>query len=308
MDFIRKINQWEFFFRAIYQNRIVVPLRSHFPHCFFWLGVKNWYYLQTKKKLNYKKAYNINEKMMWLSRYWQHPLRTKCADKYLVREYIKELGMEKLLVPLIGVYSSVEEIDFNSLPNKFVLKCNHASGFNIVCTDKSVLNWESTKKKITSWMNIDYGTLFYEKHYSAIPRKIIIEQLLDIEPWEIQVYCINGKPDFLLVCQKCLNGDYKAYSYTLDWKRIIKRIGEEQTLNETLPKPSKLESLIHDAIKLAHPFPFVRVDFYQNKDDYYFAEMTFTPSANILHRNNEETINDMGKKLKLPYKLNTKRD
>lgn len=300
-----RINQWNVFIRTLYQDKVVSFFRRHFPS-FFWLGVKNWYYLQTGEKINYKKVKNINEKMMWLSQYWQHPLKTKCADKYLVREYLKELGMEKLLVPLIGVYSSVEEIDYNSLPDKFVLKCNHGSGFNVVCTDKSNMKWDLIKEKFSNWMNTDFGMLFYEKHYSAIQRKIIVEQLLDIEPWEIQVYCINQKPDFLLVCQKSLNGDYKAYSYTLNWKRTIKRIGEEQTLNELLPKPPKLESLIQDAVKLAQPFPFVRVDFYQKRDEYYFAEMTFSPSANILHRNNKETINDMGKKLKLPNKFNIK--
>lgn len=300
MDFKRKLNQWEIFFRSLYQDKVVSFFRRHFPSTCFWMGVKNWYFLQTGKKLRYQKAFNINEKMMWMTRFWQHPLKTKCADKYKVREYVKQCGLEHLLIPLINVYSSVDEISANDLPQKFVLKCNHASGYNIICANKNHFDFNSSISQLKEWMSIDYGFRFYEKHYSAIQRKIILEKFLDVEPWEIQVYCINGKPDFLLVCKKCLNGDYKAYSYTLDWTRTVKRIGEENSLDSILPKPPKLENLIKDAITLAKPFPFVRVDFYQKDTDYYFAEMTFTPSANILYRNNEETILDMGKKLHLP--------
>ena len=291
------------FLKTFYKDIMVPFFRNHFPSIFFWLGVKDWYFSQTGKKLNYKNVQDINEKMMWMSRYWQHPLKTECADKYKVREYVKNCGLENLLIPLIKVYSSATEINLADLPNKFVIKCNHGSGFNIICTNKEKLDSLKAINQLQEWMSTDFSFRFYEKHYSAIKRKIIVEELLDLEPWEIQVYCINGKPDFLLVCKKFLNGDYKAYSYTLEWKRTIKRIGEESTLNELLPKPSKLENLINDAITLAKPFPFVRVDFYQKDAAYYFAEMTFTPSANILHKNNKETIIDMGKKLILPPKF-----
>lgn len=296
-------NRWEIVIRTLYQDKVVAFFRRHFPTCCFWLGVKNWYYLQTGKKLNYKKVNNINEKMMWLSRFWQHPLKTKCADKYAVRDYIKQCGLEHILIPLLKIYSSVDQINFSELPQKFAIKCNHGSGFNIICTDKSSFDFKQAISQLKEWHNTNYGFRYYEKHYVTIERKIIVEELLDIEPWEIQVYCINGIPDFLLVCKKHLNGEYSAYSYTLDWKRIAKRIGEEQILSENLPRPPKLEELIQDAITLAKPFPFIRVDFYQKGPDYYFAEMTFTPSANILFRYTEETINDMGKKLHLPPKI-----
>lgn len=303
MDFKRKLTQWEIFFRVNYQNKVVSFFRKHFPTFFYWMGVKNWYFLQTGRALNYKKVHNINEKMMWMTRYWQHPLKTECADKYKVREYVKQCKLGHLLIPLINVYASADEINFNDLPQKFVLKCNHGSGFNIICTNKNNFDFDKSISQLKSWMNTDYSFKFYEKHYSSIQRKIVLEELLDVEPWEIQVYCINGDPDFLLVCKKCLNGEYKAYSYSLDWKRIVKRIGEVSTLNEFLPKPPKLDNLIKDATILARPFPFVRVDFYQKRNNYYFAEMTFTPAANVLNKNTEETIIDMGKKLSLPQKF-----
>lgn len=294
-----KILEWLKGFWLDFSNR---RLRKNFPKLFYWIGVKEWYYNQTHEKLNYRDVKNINEKMMWLSRYWQHPLKTLCADKYRVREYVKQCGLEKILVPLFGVYEKADDIDFASLPNQFVLKCNHASGSNIICLDKDSLNSDKAKKKLNEWMNQNFGFETYEPQYEKIQRKIVCEKLLEESPLEIQLYCINGEPDFFLVCRKHLNGNYDAFSYTLDWQRVAYRIGEENRLNEKINKPTKLKEIIEYAKILSKPFPFVRVDFFYVQESIYLAELTFSSSANVLHNYTKQVIEEMGRKLVLPSK------
>ena len=139
---------------------------------------KELYYTMTGKWLDYSNPTDINQKLMWLTRYWRHPLKTKCADKYLVRDYVKGVGLEKILIPLVGVWDRAEDIPFDDLPDQFVLKCNHGSGFNVICLDKSTLDWEETKKTVNEWLDTDYSALLHEIHYKDVPRKVVCEKYI----------------------------------------------------------------------------------------------------------------------------------
>lgn len=195
--------------------------------CFIYEKQKIRYMNLTGKKLSFRHPIDINEKLLWLNRYWRDPIKTKCADKYLVREYIRDNGLENLLVPLIGVYSNTDEIVYDSLPAAFVLKCNHGSGYNLICTDKSKLDWGDAKRKLDQWMHSDYSRLFGEFHYSKIKRRIVCESLIsDVAPIEYQCWCTNGKPDSFLICRKNFDGTYDAWSYSLDGKRLFERKDE----------------------------------------------------------------------------------
>lgn len=147
----------KYFKKAYYQRKYESFLKRFFLEKHKWLLVKKDYEYATSKKLNWKTPKDINQKLLWLTRYWQNPLIITCADKFKVRDYIRDCGLEKLLVPLIGVYDSVEDIDFDNLPNQFVLKCNHGSGTNIICRDKSKIDFESIKLKLNGWLSNDYG-------------------------------------------------------------------------------------------------------------------------------------------------------
>lgn len=265
----------------------------------YWKSAKREYHSRLGKELNYHNPADLNEKLMWLTRYWRHPLKTKCADKYSVRHYLTQLGLSDILVPLIGVYDTPEEIDFSSLPDKFVLKCNHGCGFNIIVLDKSVVDKAFIVNQLAKWMKIDYSKVSYELHYKSIRRKIICEQLISDEaPVEYQFWCVNGTPDSILMCRKNFDGSYDSWSFSLEWQQLFERINESKC-TESL-KPKNLSAMIAYSKLLSKPFPFLRVDFYETHGRLYFAEMTFTPCANMLVNYKKEFIERLGNSLQLP--------
>ena len=163
-----------YFTSAYWARKYYRTKKKYWPASYtIWDDLAYNYNISTGRRLSYLHPKNINEKLYWLNRYWQEPLKTQCADKYAVREYVEKKGLGSILVPLIGVWDNAEQIDFNSLPNQFVLKCNHGSGYNIICVDKDNLNIEQTKNTLASWMQIDFSSLSHELHYKDIPRKII---------------------------------------------------------------------------------------------------------------------------------------
>lgn len=284
---------------SYYRRKLNKLLYRCFPMLRYWDKARAYYSANTDLQLSYLCPKNINEKLMWLTRFWRHPLKTKCADKFLVREYVRDCGLESLLVPLIGVYDRASEIDFDQLPDQFVLKCNHGSGYNIICLDKTKLNKGETVRQLDQWMSEDFSERQYELHYKNIPRKIVCEQLISsTAPMEYQMWCINGEVDSILACRKNFDGSYNAWSYSVDWKHICERLGED--FENELDKPQKLDLMKVYAKKLSKPFPFVRVDFYEVNGKIYFAELTFSPAGNILSAYKRECLLRMGKKLTLP--------
>ncbi len=291
----------KFFTKAYYERKFYSKFGKYFPDLEYWYQAKMHYFYATGKELNYCCTKNINEKLMWLTRYWRHPLKTKCADKFLVRTYLEENGCKDILIPLLGVWDNANEIDFEALPNQFVLKCNHGSGYNIICLDKKTLDVKQTISKLNQWLSEDFSLLAHEIHYQAIPRKIVCEELISpTAPVEFQFWCLNGEPESMLVCRKNFDGTYDAASFSLDWERLYDRINEPKDCD--FQKPEYLDQLISIARNLTKPFPFVRADFYVVNDRIYFAELTFTPAANILSAYKESFLNRLGLKLKLPRK------
>ena len=288
--------------KAYYQRKWGTLVERVAPSYAYWHKAKRFYFQRTGKHLDYRHPRDINEKMMWLTRYWQHPLKTKCADKYLVREYIAECGLQNLLIPLLGVWDKASDIDFDSLPQQFVLKCNHGSGFNIIVRDKATLDIEHTRRQLDQWLATDFDRIAQEIHYRDIPRKIICEKLVSTEsPTEYQLRCINGEPINFLVCTKP-NGnmnEYRESSFSLTWDRLP--IQGDHLPYEIIPCPSCKDDLIAYARTLAVPFPLVRVDFYVVENRVYFAELTFTPSANVVSYK-QEILNEWGNRLTLPKK------
>ena len=221
----------------------------------------------------------FSEKMMWLRVYDNTPLKTKCADKYLVREYVKEKIGEEYLIPLLGVYDNFDDIDFDSLPNQFVMKCNHGSGYNIIVKDKTNFDKESAKEKINKWLNEDFGTLYGEIHYSSIKRKIIIEQYIENIDGDIEDYkycCFNGKPYYIMYCTDRASGNTKYTFLDLNCKNLqFNCHGELFTKN--VEPPINLQLMYVLAEKLSNDFKQVRVDLYNIEGKIYFGELTFTP-------------------------------
>jgi hypothetical protein len=202
------------------------------------------------------------------------------------------------------VYDSVSEIDWEALPQQFVMKCTHGCGCNIVCTDKHTLNKEQAIGKLKRWMRTDYSTFMAEMHYREIKPRIVCEKYLkgddDYLPTDYKLYCFNGVPKLVLVCTD------RASALTLTWRDLdwnLLRIGAD-----TFPprsnqvKPACLEQMISDAEKLSQGNPFVRVDFYNVNGNAVFGEMTFTPAGGFAGYYSELGDKFLGSMLKLPEK------
>lgn len=266
-------------------------------------------YLLMKGRLpNLKAPKLFDEKLIWLNLYWRHPLKTVCADKYLVRNYVKQKHLEHILIPLIGVYRTPEEINLEHLPDKFALKCNHGCKFNIFCTGKSSFDLEKAKKKLAKWQKINYSSLYGELHYAGIKPMILAEEFLEDGsgklPIDYKIYCFNGKAHFLMLCLERgfdLSAKYFAY-FDRNLNKLPSFICNNLAGQVNVLDTKAYNKLFEYADQLAKPFPFVRIDFYLIKDKPFLGEMTFTPSGCIEDITQEAQIT-MGNLLTLPEKL-----
>ena len=258
------------------------------------IASKYRYKRMTQKPLNLKNPKEFNEKLQWLKLYVyrKHPLAIKCSDKYEVREYIKECNYGEILNDLYGVYDSVSEIEWDKLPSKFALKCNHGSGFNIVCDDKRKLDKNEVLSKLSTWLKTDYSLIAGELHYAMIKPRIICEKYIETSaglfPDDYKMYCFNGKVHCTMV-GTLRNSDNPIFCfYDRRWEKKLTYLkdtfleddfSKELFHNCKVEKPRPYEKMVEIAEKLSEPFPFVRVDFYNYNDSPLFGEMTFTPNG-----------------------------
>ena len=258
------------------------------------------YYWTTFKKLNYRHPRDINEKLMWLTRYDRSPLKTQCADKYLVRDYVKSKGLEDLLIPLLGVWDHASEIDFSSLPDKFVLKCNHGSGWNVICTDKSKIDEEEVKAKLEKWLGMKYGVDMQEIQYFDIPPKVLCEEFMPVlenDVVDYKFHCSRGKVHscFVAYDRDPNNPNHVCYDhYDIDWNRTDDIKEKYHPHRRLLPKPPHYERMLGIASKLSEDFPYVRVDLYNCDGRIYFGELTFTPYSGIQGFYKQPFLDDLG--------------
>lgn len=252
------------------------------------------------KSLDLRDPQTFNEKLQWCKLYYfpQNPLVVKCTDKYRVREYLSEKGFEHLLVPLLGAWDDAKQIEWASLPDRFVLKCNHGCAYNILCSSKAELDKKSTVKQLNKWLKEDFGAFNVELHYSKInPRKIICEEFLGDSITDYKFFCFNGKPECIYVSTDLIH-DRQAQIGFFDLngnKMPLKR--DDYTDIPSVELPDFFEEMKSVAQVLCEDFPFVRVDFFVANGKYYFAELTFTPGACMMPFNPDEYDLKWGKKL-----------
>lgn len=237
-------------------------------------------------KLNLKEPQTLNEKIQYLKlyEYANNKLISQCADKLAVREYVKEkLGGQELLINLIGNWESSEEINFDNLPDKFVMKCTHGSGFNVICKNKKDLDWDSTKQKINQWMNTDFSLGFAEMQYKNIPHRIIAEEYLEEDICDYKIFCFNGKPHFMYISQgSAVDETLKVAFFDMEGHKCPFERSDEKFFDVLPSIPEKFEEMKCIAAKLSEDFKFVRVDLYEVNHKIYFSELTFTPAAGMM--------------------------
>lgn len=237
------------------------------------------------KKLDLAKPESFHEKLLWLklNRYMKDPLVIQCADKYLVRDYVRQCGCADILNDLLGCWDHAKQIEWDTLPEKFVLKWNFGAGFNYVCTNKAALDKDTVVKQFDQWEQNKCWLGYAEMHYKYIPRKIICEAFLEDHKSgglpDYKVYCFHGVPQAILVMHD-RGKKMKTEFFDTAWTKLENTSKYEETATET-EKPACLEQMLQAAAKLSQPFPFVRCDFYVVDGKLYFGELTFTPAAGI---------------------------
>ncbi len=261
------------------------------------------YRFHTHKKLNLKNPTLFNEKLMYLKLhdYRYNDLVTKCSDKIKVRDYVKENGLDFLLNKIYIIVDDANFINFDALPDKFVLKCNHGCGYNIICTDKANFDKKEAIKVLNNWQKTKFGYESCEPHYFKIQPLIYAEKYIasseGIMPNDYKIYCFDGEPKLILVCSE-REKDLKRSFYDLNWKRLNYEKPEYHTDHE-FKRPKNLEKMLEYAKTLAKPFKFVRVDFYEEDGKVIFGELTFTPARCCGEVYTDEANLELGKMLDL---------
>ena len=250
------------------------------------------------RTLNLKDPQTLADKLSYMELFEENPLKVKCSDKYAVREYVKEKGLESILVPLCyPVCSSPEEIDYDKLPGQFAMKATHGCAMNLICDDKGKISEKEIRELAGKWLNEDYPRACIEPHYLKIPHRVIFEEYLqnanDIVDYKF--HCFHGKPDFVLTCSNRVKG-LQIMAYTLEWEPIYELTGKEAG-NTACEKPVDLERMLEISETLAADFDFVRVDLYDIKGKVYFGELTFSPATGVLPSFTEKFIKEKGKLL-----------
>lgn len=227
----------------------------------------------------------FNEKLQWLKIHNHDPRLTTFVDKYLVRDYINSLFGSELLIPLLGVWDNPSQIDFDALPDQFVLKCNHNSGKGmVICKDKSKLNIKHTVAKLSSGLKENYYIGNREWPYKNVKRKIICEKYMTDESGDelkdYKIHCFNGEPKIILMCSGRFSPEgLRENFYDCEWNLLPLRRPAHENTSETFDAPVNLASMLSMSRIIAKGYPFMRVDFYEINQKPYFGEITLYPAS-----------------------------
>ena len=294
-----------------FKRALVSPFRNLVKACSKTAYVKYQYKYITHHKCNLKNPTRYTEKLQYLRLfvYPKNQLVSDCAGRALVRDYVKKQGYEETLIPIYGIFDRFEDIDFDKLPNQFVMKCTHACAFNFICYDKSTINKEELRKKFHKWLRTNYGKKTVELHYSKIKPQIIIEKLLQEKgklPIEYKIHVFNGKAKSMYVVTS-RGIDIRYNNYYIDWTPFDgSQFNGWKKTDYPLEKPNNWDQMVKMAEDLAKPFPFVRVDLYDIDGKIYFSEMTFTPAKGTLILDDDQCDFEMGEWLDISNYINAK--
>ncbi len=247
----------------------------------------------------------FNEKIQWLKLYNRNPEYITMVDKYKVKDYVAEIIGDEYIIPTLGVWDDPNEIDFDVLPNQFVLKCNHNSGLGMyICRDKSEMDIRKVKKDLRKGLKQDYYLTGREWPYKDVERKIIAEMYISNGEdglTDYKVHNFNGVPRFILVCKD----RFKSSGLTEDffsttWEHLEVKRPKNRYSSESIAQPDELKEILELSAKLSKNIPFVRADFYIVNHKVYFSELTFFPASGFEPYEPDEWDYTFGDYLTLP--------
>lgn len=254
------------------------------------------------KEIHLDSPQTFNEKLQWLKLYDRKPEYTTMVDKYAVKMYVADIIGEKYIIPTLGVWNHFDEIDFDKLPNQFVLKCTHDSGGIVICKDKNKLDLKSAKKKIEKSLKQNYYWSGREWPYKDVKPRIIAEEyMIDESGYELKDYkffCFNGEPKMMFIATD-RGSDTKFDFYDMEFNHLPFTNGHPNA-NKQIKKPKNYSTMLALSAKLSFGIPHVRVDFYNINGKIYFGELTFFHWSGLVPFEPEEWDYKLGSWLKLP--------
>ncbi len=269
--------------------------------------LKRKFLLTNGKVLDLYSPNSFNEKLQWLKLNDRKPEYTTMVDKYKVRGYISDTIGKEYLIPLLGVWNHPDEINFNALPNKFVLKCNHNSGLGMyICKDKNKLDIVKVKKELKRGLKQDYYLSGREWPYKDVPRKIIAERFMKSDEGgltDYKVHCFNGVPKLILVCKdRFTKTGLTEDFFDVEWNHLDIKRPKQNNSSTPIAKPNELDEILKLSAKLSKNIPFLRTDFYIIEGKVYFSELTFYPASGFEKFEPEKWDEILGEWLVLPDK------
>lgn len=233
----------------------------------------------------------------------RHNKHAYLADKYLVRGFVTDRGLERILTRLYGVWDNADEIPFDSLPKGFALKCNHSCGTNIICQDKAALNINETVLTLNRWLKVRHP-IYFEQHYRHIQPRIICEELIPLNndgsfPSDYKIHCANGKPVFIQCCfeRTSSNPGFRKI-YDTEWNDLHFVLEDYHYSDEQIPKPKHLKEMLEYAAILSKGLEYARIDLYDTEDRVIFGEITLTPMGGLLSYFTQDALDTMGDAIK----------
>lgn len=270
------------------------------------------YFVKVGKKLNLENPKTYTEKLQYYKLYYRDELMPICVDKYQVRDYIIKNGLGSILIDLIGIYDTVKDIDFETLPDQFVVKDTLGGGGTsvIICTDKHKIDKISFYKELNYWTSIKYKDVGREWVYDKYAHKIIIEKYIDSSKEnggliDYKFFCFNGRVEYLyVIADRNLGNKCGLAIYNRSFERMPYYRLDEKPLERDIPKPQNYDQMLEIAEKLSKPFPHVRVDLYdiEQNTKILFGELTFFDGSGYMKFSPDQFDEIMGEKFVIDKK------
>lgn len=268
-------------------HRVLYAILVRFNRLFYFLPdrtyIKLEYWIKTGNLLRLDNPKSFNEKIQWMKLFCRTDIMTIMADKYLVKEYVSKTIGKEYVIPTLTTWDSPDEIDFDSLPDKFVLKTNHDSGGVYICKDRNNLNPRKAIKKLSRSFNRNYYKLHREWPYKNIKRKILAEPYLEDESGELQDYKLmifNGKFKCAFVCtERFSKSGLRITIFDENWNVMPFERLKHPRSSKSIPPPRSFKKMIQFAERISKGFDFMRVDFYEINEKPVFGEITFYPAS-----------------------------
>lgn len=275
----------------------------------FFNFVKDSYYLKWRyrlvanKKLNLDNPKTFNEKLQWLKLYDRKDIYTTMVDKYEVKKYVSDIIGREYIIPTIGVYDRFDDIDFEKLPNQFVIKCTHDSGGVVICKNKNKLDIKKARKKINNSLRRNYYYSGREWPYKNVKPRIIIEKYMEDKNsksmCDYKFFCFDGKSKIMYISDNSHTNNQHCCFYDMNYKKLDIKRKDYKDFNSTIKKPKKFEKMKEFSEILSKNIPHVRVDWYEINGELYFSEVTFYTCSGFIPFENEEWDYKLGKLIDL---------